>query len=335
MCLTNAPGNLSNPKNLTMRSILFLSLTLACWFLDSTSLFTRDVTAGAAATTQRDSGKDLWCLRPLQRPQSTFDVKNTGLRDPIDAFVHRKLQDHSLQPNPETHLNTLLRRLSIDLVGLTPRPAEMDSWSSSGGSSERPPDAYERTVDRLLASPRFGERWGRHWLDLAQFADSIGTERSFPNQGAWRYRDFVIGAFNQGMPLDQFVIEQIAGDLLPWQSVPQRAKQIVATQFLTMLPANLVNQFKEQLQMDIVDSQIDKIGRVFMGLTLSCARCHDHKFDPVSQTDYYALAGILHNVQMLDGFLGNSGVFSNWHRQSFPETDQQRAMRAKKNAAAR
>ena len=330
MCLTNAPENLSNPKNLTMRSILFLSLTLACWFFDSTSLFTRDVTAGPATTTQRDSGQNLWCLQPLQRPQPTFDVKNTGLRDPIDVFVHRKLQDHSLQPNSETHLNTLLRRLSIDLVGLTPRPAEMDKWSSSGGSSERPPDAYEKTVDRLLASPRFGERWGRHWLDLAQFADSIGTERSFPNQGAWRYRDFVIDAFNQGTPLDQFVIEQIAGDLLPWQSVPQRAKQIVATQFLTMLPANLVNQFKEQLQMDIVDSQIDKIGRVFMGLTLSCARCHDHKFDPVSQTDYYALAGILHNVQVLDGFLGNSGVFSNWHRQSFPETDQQRAMRTKK-----
>ena len=253
-----------------------------------------------------------WAFRTLASSQKS-----------IDTFVAERRADNStgesLVANPRADNPTLLRRIYFDLIGLPPEPKEVTAFLS-----DALPNAIERLVDRLLASPQFGERWGRYWLDLAQYADSLDIERVFPNRGAWRYRDYVIRSFNQDKPFDRFVVEQIAGDLLPYASDTERANNIVATQFITLGPMNLVNQFKAQLRMDIVDNQVDKIGRAFLGLTLGCARCHDHKFDPIPQDDYYALAGIVQNVQVLDGFKGVSGVFSDWLRTPIPELPEER-----------
>jgi hypothetical protein len=283
------------------------------------------------ATIDVEAGRDFWAFQPLKGGRDTKArlSEEAGLlkseswpRSAIDRFVLARLRENGLEPNSLADKYTLFRRVYLDLVGLPPEPEEIVALVNDDS-----PDAYEKIVDRLLASPHFGERWGRHWLDLAQYADSVGLELIFPNRGAWRYRDYVIRALNDDKPLDRFVIEQIAGDLLPYKSDAQRAEQIVATQFLTQGPINLVNQFKEQLRMDIVDNQVDKVGRVLLGLTLGCARCHDHKFDPIAQADYYALAGILHNVQVINGFRGLSGVFSQWLWQPIPETAEQRAER--------
>ena len=272
-----------------------------------------------------EAGQDFWLFQPLKGGRNTkagLPKSGPWSRSAIDRFVFAKLQENGLEPNSLADKYSLIRRVYLDLIGLPPEPGEVVALVADDS-----PDAYEKVVDRLLASPHFGERWGKHWLDLAQYADSVGLETIFPNRGAWRYRDYVIRALNDDKPLDRFVMEQTAGDLLPYQSNAQRAEQIVATQFLTQGPINLVNQFKEQLRMDIVDNQVDKVGRVFLGLTLGCARCHDHKFDPISQTDYYALAGIFHNVQVINGFLGASGVFSDWLRKPIPETVAQVAER--------
>ena len=271
------------------------------------------------------AGRDFWAFQPLKGVHETkarLLESESWSHNMIDRFVLAKLQENSLEPNLLADRYTLLRRVYLDLIGLPPEPEQIAALIHDDS-----PDAYEKVVDRLLASPQFGERWGRHWLDLAQYADSVGLEAIFPNRGAWRYRDYVIGALNDDKALDRFFTEQIAGDLLPYNSNAQRAEQIVATQFLTQGPINLVNQFKEQLRMDIVDNQIDKVGRVLLGLTLGCARCHDHKFDPITQTEYYALAGIMHNVQVLDGFRGVSGVFSDWLSLPIPETTGQRVER--------
>ncbi|MEO2035298.1 MAG: PSD1 and planctomycete cytochrome C domain-containing protein [Planctomycetaceae bacterium] len=261
-----------------------------------------------------ETARNFWAFRPF-----------SGATGSIDEFVTRKLNANSLQQNPAADKHTLHRRLFFDLTGLPPHPEQVIAFLG-----DESPDAYEKLVDRLLASPHFGERWGRHWLDLAQYADSLDAERIFPNRGAWRYRDYVIRALNEDKPFDQFVGEQIAGDLLPYTSDAERAEHIVATQFLTLGPMNLVNQFKEQLRMDIVDNQVDKVGRVFLGLTVGCARCHDHKFDPLEQDDYYRLAGIFQNVQVLNGFRGVSGVFSDWLRQPIPELPGERADRERR-----
>lgn len=270
-----------------------------------------------------EAARDYWALRPLQVDPPTKN--ETLVRHGIDGYIAAKRVEKSLKPRPASDKYTLLRRVFIDLVGLTPEPREIAAFINDDS-----PNAYEKVVDRLLASPRFGERWARHWLDVAQYADSVGIERVFPNAGAWRYRDYVIRALNQDKPFDRFVIEQLAGDLLPYENDAQRAEQIVATQFISMGPFNLVNQFKEQLRMDIVDNQVDKVGRVFMGLTFGCARCHDHKFDPLAQQDYYALSGIFQNVQIINGFRGTSGVFSDWLRQSIPEMPQEHVERQKR-----
>ncbi len=262
------------------------------------------------------SARKTWAFRPL--------LERAGR---IDELVDAKRAEKSLKENPAADKPTLLRRLFFDLTGLPPEPADVVEFLS-----DMAPDAYERIVDRLLASPRFGERWGRHWLDLVQYADSLDAERIFPNRGAWRYRDYVIRVFNEDRPIDHFIVEQIAGDLLPYTSDAERAEQIVATQFLTLGPMNLVNQYKAQLRMDIVDNQVDKIGRVFVGVSFGCARCHDHKFDPVALEDYYALAGILQNVQVLNGFRGVSGVFSDWLRQPIPESANERIERERLTA---
>jgi Protein of unknown function (DUF1549) len=187
-----------------------------------------------------------------------------------------------------------VRRRYFDLTGLPPTPKEIDAFVQDPSIK-----AYEKLVDSLLASPRFGERWGRHWLDLVRFAESL-TLRGFVFKETWRYRDYVIDAFNQDRALDQFLREQIAGDLLPAQSRDERRRNLVATTFLALGNTNLEEQDKNQIDMDVVDEQIDVIGKAFLGQTIGCARCHDHKFDPIPTRDYYALAGILRNTKLLE-----------------------------------
>jgi hypothetical protein len=168
-------------------------------------------------------------------------------------------------------------------------------------------------VDRLLGSKEFGERWGRHWLDVARYADSNGSDENFTYYDAWRFRNYAIDAFNKDKPFDQFVREQIAGDLLPSAHQKQRDEQITATGFLVLGPKVIGDDDKEQLRMDVIDEQIDTVGKAFLGLSLGCARCHDHKFDPVPTKDYYALAGIFGSTETVHGNLLHRRDLSGWN----------------------
>jgi hypothetical protein len=216
----------------------------------------------------------------------------------------------------------LLRRIYIDLIGL---PPTIEQWSAFETKCREDRDAaVEATVNDLLSSPEFGQRWARHWLDLTAYADTIGVGRSIPAVEAYRYRDYVINAFNKDKLLPEFIRQQIAGDIrvpaAPGQkeSQPPTAEDIIATGFLAIGPWELVSGDKVQLRMDVVDRQVNRIGKAFLGMTLECARCHAHKFDPVSQEDYFALAGILRSSVTLDGRL--NGVFSQIHHVPLPES---------------
>ena len=214
----------------------------------------------------------------------------------IDRFVLARLRQKSLSQGKLASKAVLLRRLSFDLIGLPPTLEEQKQFYED--DSEK---AYEKLVDRLLASPHFGERWGRHWLDLARFSESNGADRNVIFQHAWRYARYVITAFNEDRPFDVFVREQIAGDLLPSISQEQKDRQLVATGFLTFGPKTFMETKAERFRMDRVDEQIDVVSRSVLGLTISCARCHDHKFDPISTQDYYAMAGIFRSTYLLSG----------------------------------
>jgi hypothetical protein len=206
--------------------------------------------------------------------------------NPIDAFVFSRLEAEKLQPSPEADKRTLLRRLSLDLIGLPPTIAEMDAFLADPS-----PDAYLKQVERLLASPHYGERWGRHWLDAARYADSNGYEKDAP-RSAWFYRDWVINAFNRDLPYDQFVIEQLAGDQLPNAT----QEQVVATGFLRN---SMINEEggvdPEQFRMEAMFDRMEAVGKGVLGLTIQCAQCHSHKFDPISHEEYYRLFAFLNN----------------------------------------
>jgi hypothetical protein len=241
-----------------------------------------------------DDGRHFWAYK-LPKPQVIPRVKAADWPlDAIDRFVLAKLEARGLKPALETDRATLARRLYYGLTGLPPTPEDVDAFTH-----DPDPLAYEKLVDRLLASPQFGERWGRHWLDLARYAESV-TLRGLIFREAWRYRDYVIDSLNRDVPFDQFVREQIAGDLLPAASPADRRRQLVATTFLALGNTNLEEQDKKQLRMDVVDEQLDVIGKALLAQTITCARCHDHKFDPIPTRDYYALAGILRNVKTLE-----------------------------------
>ena len=167
--------------------------------------------------------------------------------------------------------------------------------------------AYSDLVDRLLASPQFGERWGRHWLDVARYGESSGPSRNIPYPNAWRYRDYVIDAVNRDVPYDRFIQEQIAGDLLPAATTAERDRLLIATGFLALGPKDVNQRFKARFMMDNVDDQIDTVTRSTMALTVTCARCHDHKFDPIPTTDYYALAGIFTSTDDAAGLTSKMG----------------------------
>ena len=247
--------------------------------------------ADLLATAQR-----FWAF---QRPRGSTPpaVQDTSWpSSDIDRFVLARLEKDGLRPVANADRSTLLRRLSFDLTGLPPTPEELDAFLNDQAAN-----AVEKVVDRLLDSPRFGERWGRHWLDVVRYGESSGKERNLPYRYAWRYRDYVIDAFNNDTPFDRFILEQLAGDLIEPKKPEEHDKRLVATGFLALGPQSAATKNPEQFKLDVIDDQIDVTGRAFLGLTIACARCHDHHFDPIPTSDYYALAGMFHSTETYSG----------------------------------
>ena len=232
-------------------------------------------------------GSDWWAFQPVKRVNPP-DVEDRGwARNPIDQFILARLEQEHLKPSPEASKETLLRRVNLDLTGLPPSPEQVRDFIADTSA-----DAYERVVDQLLASPHYGERWGRHWLDVARYADSDGYTIDAPRQ-MWKYRDWVINALNRDMAFDQFVIEQIAGDMLANPTVDQ----LIATGFHRNTASNYEGGIDfEQYRVEAVVDRVSTTGAAFLGLTLGCARCHDHKFDPVSQKEFYQLFAYFNNI---------------------------------------
>lgn len=285
--------------------------------------------AGEKEASLQVAAADLWSFQPVRE---TEPPQTPTAQADIDRFIEAKLIENHLPFADPADPVTLLRRLYWNLTGLPPTPAQVDAFVTA---CQKDRDAaVEDVVDELLDSPGFGDRWARHWLDLTAYADTIGVGRAIPAPEAWRYRDYVIAAFNNDKPLPDFIRQQIAGDIRLPGAPGQReepmttAEDLVATGFLAIGAWELVNGDKEQLRMDVVDRQVNRIGKAFLGMTMECARCHDHKFDPVSQKDYYAMAGILRSTVTLDGRL--NGVFSNVHYAPLPETPDQLVERAER-----
>ena len=232
--------------------------------------------------------RNFWAFQPVDDPAPPEVQAESWIKSPIDRFVLAKLDKKGLEPASPANKLTLLRRATFDLTGLPPTEEEIAEFVADDS-----PGAFERVVTRLLGSPRYGERWGRHWLDVARYADSTGNDEDHRYPHAWRYRDYVIAAFNKDMPYDQFVREQVAGDLLPSDDPDGiNRRGIVATGFLALGPKAIAQQDKDKMLYDVYDEQMDVVTKAFMGLTVTCARCHDHKFDPILTKDYYSLVGI-------------------------------------------
>jgi hypothetical protein len=246
--------------------------------------------AKAAGFDWEERRKEHWAWQPIRAPKVPEVHDEDWCRNPVDAFILARLEQNHLQPAPPAVKNALLRRVYFDLIGLQPSPNDLDDFLADSS-----PGAYEKVVDRLLASPHFGERWARHWLDLVRYAETLGHEFDYPNPNAWRYRDYVIRAFNADVPYDQFVIEHVAGDLL---ERPRRHptegfnESVIGTGFYWLGQRDHSPVDVRQHQAEVIDNQIDVLTKTFLGLTVACARCHDHKFDAIPTQDYYSLYGI-------------------------------------------
>lgn len=246
---------------------------------------------GVARSSARTASNTHWAFQPVKEPRVP-ETKSGQVRNAIDSFVLARLEAERLKPSPEADRRVLIRRLSLDLIGLPPTWEEVEDYVA-----DPRPDSYERLVDRLLASPHYGERWGRHWLDVARYADTDGYTRDNARQ-IWMYRDWVIQALNRDLPFDQFLIEQIAGDLLP----DATRDQIVATGFHRNTHINLEGGVDfEQYRVEAVVDRTSTTGRALLGLTLGCARCHDHKYDPVTQREFYQLYAFFNSIEELSG----------------------------------
>jgi len=254
-----------------------------------------------------DEARKFWAFRKPSEPTLPKVQAGAWPREDLDFFILAQLEANQLRPAPAAAKRTLIRRATYDLTGLPPTMEEIAYFIT-----DQSPDAFRKVVDRLLASPHYGEKWGRHWLDVARYADSNGLDENLAYVNAFRYRNYVINAFNEDKPYDQFVQEQIAGDLLkPSGEEPETARHArhIATGFLSVGAKMLAEDDGRKMEMDIIDEQLDTLGRAFMGMTLGCARCHDHKFDPIPTRDYYALAGILKSTHTMD----NHKVVAQWH----------------------
>ena len=259
-----------------------------------------------------EEGRKFWSFVPLQRHALPVIRAKQWPRNSIDHFTLSGMEKSDLTPAAVADRRTLVRRAYLDLHGLPPTTEEIQAFVL-----DDQPDAWERLIDDLLASPRYGERWGRHWLDVARYSDSNGMDEDIAHPEAWRYRDYVIRSFNQDKRFDDFIVEQIAGDLLPHESLEQRRDQVAGLGFLSVGPKMLACDDPDKMRRDIVDEQLDTTGRAFMGMTLGCARCHDHKFDPVSIEDYYGLAGIFLSTKTLTKYT----VVAHYHQHDLTDPE--------------
>jgi cytochrome c553 len=255
----------------------------------------------AAKAVDPDRRAKHWAFQPIR----------SGTESNLDQFVLAKLAAAGLKPAPPADQRTLIRRATFDLTGLPPTPEEIAAFLA-----DESPTAFEKVIDRLLASSAYGERWGRHWLDVARYSDSNGLDENVAFGNAWRYRDYVVRSFNADKPYDRFLMEQIAGDLLP----DAGTDGIVATGFLALGPKVLAEVDEKKMEYDIVDEQVDTLGRTVMGLTLGCARCHDHKFDPVTAADYTGLAGVFVSTKTMEHFK----KVAKWHEVSIATPAEQK-----------
>ena len=277
---------------------------LKAW-IDMGAPWPKEAPVPVTANPRITEGRKFWAFQPV-KDYPPPKVNNVAwVKTPIDRFILAKLEEKRIRPAAPAPKLTLLRRVTYDLIGLPPTSQEIDAFLADSS-----PEAYAKVVDRLLASPQYGERWGRHWLDVARYADSTGMDEDHIYPNAWRYRDYVVKAFNDDLPYDRFVMEQLAGDLLPAEkpgAVNERG--IVATGFLALGPKPLAQQDRMKMIYDVVDEQIDTASKAFMGLTVACARCHDHKFDPILTKDYYSLASIFASSENFRN-LGRPGAVS-------------------------
>jgi hypothetical protein len=249
--------------------------------------------------------KNHWSFKPVQKHEPPLVKDVAWAKTDVDRFVLARLEARGLRPAAEADRASLLRRLSFDLTGLPPTPEESD-----GFVKDTSPQAVEKVVDRLLASKHYGERWGRHWLDLARYAESNGNTDNTLFPHAWRYRDWVIASFNDDKPYNRFIQEQIAGDLLPAATPEQKDAHLIATGFLA-LTSKPRAQGNPDYRQDLIADQLDVTCRTVLGLTIICARCHDHKFDPILTREYYALAGFFDSSEMLSGGSGKGAKKEN------------------------
>ncbi len=241
-----------------------------------------------------EKGREFWAFRKPVKPTVPAVSNESWPESEIDRFVLSKLEENELHPAGDADAETVLRRLTYGLIGLPPTPKQV-TWMKNS-FRRNPQAAIEKVVDDLLGSEQYGERWGRHWLDIARYGESTGREVNLTYSDAWRYRDYVIDSFNEDKPYDRFLQEQIAGDLLPVTTDEQWAENLVATGFLAMGPKTLAEQNGRQFRLDLIDEQVDVTSRAVLGVSVACARCHDHKFDPIPQSDYYAMSGIFENT---------------------------------------
>jgi hypothetical protein len=260
-----------------------------------------------------ESARQEWAFRPLAKPSAPVVATADWPLDPVDRFVLAGLEAQGLAPVGEAEPAALLRRLHYDLTGLPPTPEETLAFLEDPSRGH-----IARIVEDLLARPAFGEKWGRHWLDVARYADSNGGDRNYTFYQAWRYRNHVIEAYNRDQPYHEFVREQVAGDLMASDDSETVRRRLVASTFLALGPKMLTERDKEKLWLDTVDEQVDTLGRAFLGLTLGCARCHDHKFDPVSQQDYFALAGIFRSTEIVTGTRNGCVNVASWIERPLP-----------------
>ncbi|MDG2134226.1 MAG: PSD1 and planctomycete cytochrome C domain-containing protein [Phycisphaerales bacterium] len=249
-----------------------------------------------------EAGRDHWAYRPVERPALPEVSDPHWPLNEVDRFVLADLDRRGLAPVGPATATTWLRRVTFDLIGLPPSPEEIEAFEA-----DESPLARQRVVDRLLTSPAFGERWGRHWLDVARYAESSGKENNIAYPHAWRYRDWVIEAFNDDVPYDRFITRQLAGDLLDAETEDDAARNLIATGYLAIGTKGHNQQGEAQFRLDVIDEQIDAITQGLLATTVACARCHDHKFDPIPQRDYYAMAGILASTQTRFGTFEGPG----------------------------
>ncbi|MDG2383731.1 MAG: DUF1549 domain-containing protein, partial [Pirellulaceae bacterium] len=267
-------------------------------------------------------GRQFWSFQPVIEPVLPIVSDTTWSRSVIDHFVLAKLEANKLRPAPDATRDVILRRVTMALTGLPPTIAEQDAYFA-----DESPNALEAVVNRLLSSDTFAERWARHWLDILRYADTSGGGGSKTLTDAWRLRNYVIDSFRKDKPLNELIREHIAGDLLPFSSHQEEVDQLVATGFLVLGPHNYGGQDKELLSLEIVDEQVDTIGKAFLGMTIGCARCHDHKFDPIPTRDYYALAGIFLSTKSV-----KNESAAEWFTRPYPLSPKQKAEREAKEA---